>query len=82
MTGPAYNTLSEALQRGTLTITEISAQASVPTLLVVNNYGLPVLLPWRGLCGVPLHSFAAIIAKFRVFGNLHPAMNASLFPLS
>lgn len=43
-TGPAYITLSEALQRSTLTVTEISVQASVPDLLVANCGDLPVLV--------------------------------------
>ena len=42
--GPVYLTLKEALEKRLLVITEVSAQASVPELKVVNNADIPVLL--------------------------------------
>jgi hypothetical protein len=42
--GPVYLTLKEALEKRLLVITEVSAQASVPELKVINNADLPVLL--------------------------------------
>ncbi|MEI7827930.1 MAG: DUF6569 family protein, partial [Euryarchaeota archaeon] len=43
-TGLSYVTLSEALKLGTLTVSEVSTQASVPDLLAVNKGDLPVLI--------------------------------------
>jgi hypothetical protein len=43
-TGLSYVTLSEALTLGTLTVSEVSTQASVPDLLAVNKGDLPVLI--------------------------------------
>jgi len=42
--GPVYLTLKEALEKRLLVVTEVSAQASVPELKVINNADLPVLL--------------------------------------
>jgi len=42
--GPRYMTLSEALQAGTFHVTEIGEGGSVPTLRVVNEAGLGVLI--------------------------------------
>ncbi len=42
--GPKYLTLKEALERGSLVITEISKTGSVPELRVVNKAEIPVLL--------------------------------------
>ena len=42
--GPVYLTLKEALEKRLLVITEVSAQASVPELKVINQADLPVLL--------------------------------------
>jgi len=42
--GPVYLTLKEALEKRLLVITEVSAQASVPELKVLNNADLPVFL--------------------------------------
>ena len=42
--GPLYLTLKEALEKRLLVITEVSMQASVPNLKVINNADLPVLL--------------------------------------
>jgi hypothetical protein len=42
--GPVYLTLKEALEKRLLVIKEVSAQASVPELKVINNADLPVLL--------------------------------------
>jgi len=39
-----YLTLKEALEKRLLVIKEVSAQASVPELKVINNADLPVLL--------------------------------------
>ena len=41
---PVYLTLKEALEKRLLVVTEVSAQASVPELKVINNADLPVLL--------------------------------------
>ena len=42
--GPVYLTLKEALEKRLLVITEVSAQASVPELKVINNADVSVLL--------------------------------------
>jgi hypothetical protein len=42
--GPVYLTLKEALQQGTLTISEITDGGSVPELKVINKGDMPVLL--------------------------------------
>jgi len=42
--GPVYLTLKEALEKRLLVITEVSAQASVPELKVINNADIPVFL--------------------------------------
>ena len=42
--GPVYLTLKEALEKRLLVVTEVSAQASVPELKVINNADIPVLL--------------------------------------
>jgi hypothetical protein len=42
--GPVYLTLKEALEKRLLVIKEVSVQASVPELKVINNADLPVLL--------------------------------------
>jgi len=42
--GPVYLTLKEALEKRLLVITEVSAQASVPELKVINNAEVSVLL--------------------------------------
>ncbi len=42
--GSVYLTLKEALEKRLLVITEVSAQASVPELKVLNNADLPVFL--------------------------------------
>ena len=42
--GPVYLTLKEALEKRLLVVTEVSAQASVPELKVINNADVPVLL--------------------------------------
>jgi hypothetical protein len=42
--GPVYQTLREALQQGTLTISEVTEGGSVPELKVINKGDMPVLL--------------------------------------
>ena len=42
--GPVYLTLKEALEKRLLVVTEVSAQASVPELKVINNADVSVLL--------------------------------------
>ena len=42
--GPVYLTLKEALEKRLLVVKEVSAQASVSELKVINNADLPVLL--------------------------------------
>jgi hypothetical protein len=42
--GPVYLTLKEALQQGTLTISEVTDGGSVPELKVINKGDMPVLL--------------------------------------
>ena len=42
--GPVYRTLKEALQQGTLTISEVTDGGSVPELKVINKGDMPVLL--------------------------------------
>ena len=55
--GLLYLTLKEALEKRLLVVKEVSADASVPELMVINNADVPVFLmdreeiyfPWTGL---------------------------------
>ncbi|MCK5767239.1 MAG: hypothetical protein KAH35_02545, partial [Candidatus Atribacteria bacterium] len=42
--GPVYLTLKEALEKRVLVVKEVSAEASVPELKVINNADVPVFL--------------------------------------
>ena len=42
--GPLYHTLKEAMEQGTLTISEVNSGGSVPELRVMNKGDIPVLL--------------------------------------